>query len=156
MKKFLLIKILIIISIFVSKISCSNVNSIDQTSVSENQILELFAKWNDAIMTKNPDEVVKLYAEDAILLPTLSNKVRTNHNEIKDYFIHFLELKPKGKINENYIRIHDNIAINSGIYTFTIAHNGEDMDVGARFTYVYKYINNQWLIIEHHSSVLPE
>ena len=41
---------------------------------------------------------------DAVLLPTVSNKVRHNPAEIKDYFEHFLEAKPVGKINEQNIR----------------------------------------------------
>ena len=33
---------------------------------------------------------LSLYATDAILLPTVSNKVRHNYDEIEDYFVHFL------------------------------------------------------------------
>jgi uncharacterized protein (TIGR02246 family) len=119
-----------------------------------NTILNLFERWNHAIQTHDPDEVVKLYDKNAILLPTLSGQVRHTHDEIKEYFIHFLSKKPVGSINEFNIRIFGNLAINSGIYTFAF----EDGSLAqARFTYVYKKIEeiNDWIIVEHHSSLLP-
>lgn len=120
------------------------------------EISDLFETWNRALQTGNPDHVVACYAEDAILLPTVSAKVRHNHAEIGDYFEHFLAKKPFGKITEQNIRIYDDIAINSGLYTFTLTQDGSQTDVAARFTFVYQKFEGRWLIIEHHSSVLPE
>lgn len=117
------------------------------------QILALFDQWNNALKTGNPKEVVALYAADAILLPTVSNKVRHNHEEIEDYFIHFLAKVPSGQIDESNVRIFNDLAINSGIYTFTFADGSL---VQARFSYVYKWDGENWLIIEHHSSQMPE
>ena len=122
----------------------------------KNEIQNLFVIWNDALQTGNPDNVVACYAEDAILLPTVSAKVRHNHDEIRDYFVHFLSKKPHGRITEQNIRVYDNIAINSGLYTFSLTEDGAQTDVAARFTFVYRKYDNGWLIIEHHSSILPE
>ncbi|MBW2406544.1 MAG: SgcJ/EcaC family oxidoreductase [Deltaproteobacteria bacterium] len=122
----------------------------------KNEIQNLFVIWNDALQTGNPDNVVACYAEDAILLPTVSAKVRHNHDEIRDYFVHFLSKKPHGRITEQNIRIYDKMAINSGLYTFSLAKDGGHTDVAARFTFVYRKYDNEWLIIEHHSSILPE
>ena len=118
-----------------------------------NKILALFNQWNNALTTGNPKEVSALYSTNAILLPTVSNKVRHNHEEIEDYFVHFLAKVPSGQINESNIRIFNDIAINSGVYTFTF-DNGSN--VQARFTFVYKWDGENWLIIEHHSSQMPE
>ena len=121
--------------------------------ISNDIILNLFDDWNKALQTGNPDEVVKLYDKNAILLPTLSPQVRHSHEEIKDYFVHFLAKKPIGKINESNIRIFGNLAINSGIYTFNFK---DGSSAKARFTYVYKKVDeNNWIIVEHHSSLLP-
>lgn len=118
-----------------------------------NTILNLFDDWNKALQTGNPDEVVKLYDKNAILLPTLSPQVRHSHEEIKDYFVHFLAKKPIGKINESNVRIFGNLAINSGIYTFNFK---DSSSAQARFTYVYKKVDkNNWIIVVHHSSLLP-
>ncbi len=119
----------------------------------ENKISSLFNKWNNSLLTEDPKEVIKLYTKDAILLPTLSNQVRHNHEEIEDYFVKFLSKSTQGKIDEANIRINDNIAINSGMYTFSFS---DASTAQARFTFVYKLVNNEWLIIEHHSSHLPE
>jgi len=121
----------------------------------KNEISDQFVIWNDALQTGNPDNVVECYAADAILLPTVSAKVRHNHDEIRDYFVHFLSKKPYGRITEQNIRIYDNIAVNSGLYTFSLTENGGHADVAARFTFVYRKYKDEWLIIEHHSSILP-
>lgn len=118
------------------------------------QILKLFERWNAALATGDPDAVTELYADDAILLPTVSNKVRHNHDEIRDYFVNFLEKRPQGVIDEANVRLlSDELAINSGVYTFTFG-NGDS--VTARFTYLYRRINGRWKIAEHHSSAMPE
>ncbi|MBU0698672.1 MAG: SgcJ/EcaC family oxidoreductase [Proteobacteria bacterium] len=121
----------------------------------KNEISDQFEMWNKALQTEDPDNVVAYYAADAILLPTVSAKVRHNHAEIRDYFVHFLSKKPRGRITEQNIRIYDNIAINSGLYTFSLTQDGAHADVAARFTFVYRKHKDGWLIIEHHSSILP-
>lgn len=121
--------------------------------MSDSYIAALFEEWNTALQTGEPKNVTALYESNAILLPTISNQVRHNHEEIEDYFIHFLAKGPKGVINESNIRTFGNIAINSGIYTFTFS-DGDS--VQARFTYVYRWNGQRWLIVEHHSSALPE
>ena len=65
----------------------------------------LFDEWNSALQTGEPKKVAALYASDAILLPTVSNKVRHNHDEIEDYFVHFLARGPQGEIDESNVRI---------------------------------------------------
>ena len=121
--------------------------------MNQQEIISLFEKWNDALQTGEPKKVAALYAEDAILLPTVSNKVRHNHEEIEDYFVLFLAKGPQGKIDESNVRIWGDLAINSGIYTFSLKDGSK---VQARFTYVYRKIEGEWLIVEHHSSQMPE
>ena len=121
--------------------------------MSDNEIISLFEEWNDALQTGDPKRVASLYAEDGILLPTVSNQVRHNHQEIEDYFIHFLSKEPVGKIDESNVRLFGEIAIHSGIYTFTFK---DGTRVQARFTFVYSFRNGRWMIVEHHSSQMPE
>ncbi len=118
-----------------------------------NEITALFDEWNNALKTLDPKKVAALYEPNSILLPTVSNKVRHNQEEIEDYFVHFLTKEPVGKIDESNVRIFGEIAINSGIYTFTLKDGSV---VPARFTFVYRWNGERWMIAEHHSSQMPE
>ena len=122
----------------------------------KNEISSQFDKWNAALETGNPETVADLYAKDGILLPTVSNKVRTDHAGIADYFHHFLELKPKGTLNEVHITCFGNVAINEGIYTFDVVRDGKPDKVQARYSFVYAKERGDWKIISHHSSKMPE
>ncbi|MBX2835639.1 MAG: SgcJ/EcaC family oxidoreductase [Gammaproteobacteria bacterium] len=121
--------------------------------MTEADIASLFDEWNNALQTGEPKTITALYESDAILLPTVSNKVRHNHAEIEDYFVTFMAKKPIGKMNEANIRIFDQVAIQSGVYTFTLKDGSA---VPARFTFVYRWNGQRWMIIEHHSSQMPE
>ncbi len=120
------------------------------------EITVLFDKWNESLQTGNPEAVVELYSEDAVLLPTVSNKVRADHEAIADYFHHFLELHPKGTLNEVHLACFGNIAINEGIYTFDIVQDGKPGKVQARYSFVYHNEDGEWKIVSHHSSKMPE
>ena len=117
------------------------------------QITALFEEWNNALQTGDPKKVAALYEYNAILLPTVSNQVRHNHAEIEDYFVNFLAKGPQGVIDESNVRTFGDVAINSGVYTFTFK---DGASVQARFTYVYRWNGQRWMIVEHHSSAMPE
>lgn len=116
------------------------------------EVAKLFDEWNKAIRTGDPDQVVPLYAFNGILIPTLSNDVRSTHAEIRAYFVEFLKKKPRAAIVESYVRVYDDTGFNSGIYSF---HFGsETTPTFARYTYAYEWHGDRWLIVEHHSSLL--
>ncbi|GAA1878426.1 SgcJ/EcaC family oxidoreductase [Streptantibioticus ferralitis] len=123
----------------------------------ERQIAALFDQWNAALATGNAYRVANLYAPNAVLLPTVSARIRTNRAEIVDYFKHFLENKPVGTIQKRYINILGrNAAIDTGLYQFRLTgKDGETTKVNARYTYVYQLRGGKWLIVNHHSSELP-
>jgi uncharacterized protein (TIGR02246 family) len=126
---------------------------------SRKQIAGLFDRWNAALRTGDPEKVAGLYAKDAVLLPTVSNKIRTNHAEIVDYFEHFLRNKPVGKKVETIVNVLDrNSAIDTGVYEFTLTDpkTGAKSTVEARYTYEYEKRGGTWLIVNHHSSKMPE
>ncbi|MBC3916612.1 SgcJ/EcaC family oxidoreductase [Undibacterium sp. CY18W] len=126
-------------------------------TAAEKEIAGLFDRWNAALATGKPAEVVKLYAPNGILQPTVSNKIRATPAEIEEYFEHFLLLKPKGTINYRQIRLlGENSALDSGAYTFEIVKDGKPAKVRARYTYVYEKIKGDWKILNHHSSAMPE
>jgi len=122
-------------------------------AANEQEIASLFDRWNNSLKTGDPKKVVANYATKSILLPTVSNQPRLTPAEREDYFVHFLEKKPVGKIDSRTIEVDCNTAIDAGLYTFTF---GDGSQVKARYTYTYKWNGKQWLITSHHSSAMPE
>ena len=117
-------------------------------------ISQCFDAWCDAVATENPDTVVALYLPDATLLPTLSNQVRHNHPEIRDYFVHFLAKGPRCTLVEaNIVSCGEDYGTNSGVYAFDFRDGSRAV---ARFSYVYQRTAAGWSIVSHHSSVMPE
>lgn len=123
-------------------------------ATSEQEISALFERWNRSLQTGDPRKVVANYAARSVLLATVSNKPRLTAAEKEDYFQHFLQNKPNGKIDSRTIEIGCNTAVDAGLYTFTFGATGAV--VKARYTYTYKWDGKQWLITSHHSSAMPE
>ncbi|MFD0276287.1 SgcJ/EcaC family oxidoreductase [Kitasatospora sp. NPDC127111] len=126
--------------------------------VTEREIAGLFDQWNAALQTGDPEKVADRYAPDAVLLPTASPRIRTSHAEIADYFEHFLQKKPRGEKVRSVINILDaDSAIDAGVYRFHLTDpvTGAARTVEARYTYEYEKRGGKWLIVNHHSSVLP-
>jgi len=116
---------------------------------------ELFERWNSALQTGDADRVTACYADDAVLLPTVSNVPRTTPDEIRDYFLHFLEKQPVGTINQRNVKFGCNKLTDAGTYTFRVRDGGEGKEVPARYTFVYEYRDGEWKIVHHHSSMMP-
>ncbi len=130
-----------------------------KTQPSKKQVATLFDRWNTALRTGDPDKVADLYAKDAVLLPTVSDKVRTDRAEIVDYFEHFLLNKPVGKKIQTIVKVLDgNSAIDTGVYEFTLTDpdTGKKRVVKARYSYEYEKVGGTWKIQNHHSSAMPE
>eukprot|EP00984_Skeletonema_dohrnii_P006345 scaffold2265_cov98-Skeletonema_dohrnii-CCMP3373.AAC.2 len=121
--------------------------------ITKAEVRNLFNLWNAALATGDPATVAKRYSKEGVLLPTLSDVPRNDFEGIKDYFVHFLEKKPTGKILEGEIFVGNNWAQDAGIYEFTFADGSK---VKARYSFVYVYENGEWMISHHHSSLMPE
>ena len=120
----------------------------------EADIAALFDRWNRSLQTGDARKVVANYAQHSILLPTVSNKPRLTPAEKEDYFEHFLEDGPSGKIDLRTVEIGCNSAVDAGLYTFTFAKTGAR--VSGRYTFTYRRTGSEWLITSHHSSAMPE
>ena len=115
----------------------------------------LFEAWNNALKTGDARLVTALYAEDAVLLPTVSNIPRTSHAEIRDYFEHFLQKQPLAKVDQRNVKFGCNKITDAGVYTFRVIDAGKMEYVPARYTFVYENRDGEWLIAHHHSSLMP-
>ncbi len=122
-------------------------------AASEEDIAALFDRWNASLQTGDPHKVSANYAHKSVLLPTVSSRPRVTVLDKEDYFHHFLENGPVGRIDARTIELDCNAAIDEGLYTFTFSKTG--VSVKARYTFTYKWDGKQWLITSHHSSAVP-
>jgi hypothetical protein len=107
--------------------------------ISETEVTGLFSVWNDALATLDSDKVAECYSKD------------------EDYFDAFLLKKPQGVILKSWIKVGKCglWAQDNGIYEFTMGTTGDVWK--ARYTFVYALENDdEWKIVHHHSSVMPE
>ena len=120
-----------------------------------------FKAWNDALQTGDEKIVANLYAKNASFLPTLSpNFVVANELLVQDYFKHFLNNHPFGRIvREHVVSFGWSFTTgysHAGDYDFELGDAGRRYVVHARFIFVWKKIKGEWKIVQHHSSVRPE
>ncbi len=123
--------------------------------LSEDDVRSMFSLWDAALATEDSRIVATMYGQNATLLPTLSDRVRTDFDGIKDYFDSFLAKDPRGEIIEGHIRIGEDWATDIGIYEFTMGATGDV--VRGRYSYFYEPDESgKWKISHHHSSMMPE
>jgi uncharacterized protein (TIGR02246 family) len=127
-------------------------------AVTQAQADGLFTDFNNAWATKDPAKVTSLFTKDAVLLATVSNKPRTNHAEIQDYFVSFLKGSPVGKIDSSTFKMGCNKVSRLGTWTVTLtdAATGAKTDVKARYSFIYRLEDGKWKIDHLHSSMMPE
>jgi len=115
------------------------------------------AKWADAFSAETPDRIVALYDQEAVLWGTLSPQRRDNREAIRDYMVNAFKALTGHKVafGDQLIRVYGDMAINTGYYTFSYNKDGESKTLPARYSFGYAKRNGQWMIIDHHSSVMP-
>jgi uncharacterized protein (TIGR02246 family) len=117
-----------------------------------------YATWVKALGGKNAAAILVLYKPDAILLATLKNEPILNQKDRLAYF-EGLTKKQDLKVTPQtaYYTIYgDNVAVVSGLYTFSFVDDKKTVNIPARFSFVFeKGKDGKWLIANHHSSKLP-
>ena len=115
-----------------------------------------FAQWNAALLTRDPKKVADLYTNDATFLPTVSPEFKKGQGGAEEYFHHFLEKDPDGKVIEEVVQpLSPDCYLHSGMYDFEVGPKDQREIVHARFTFLWKKVNEQWKIAHHHSSRVP-
>jgi uncharacterized protein (TIGR02246 family) len=120
-------------------------------------VADATARWGQALGQDDPDKVLPLYAEDAVLWGTLSPTVRVGRAGLRDYFVTAFKVLPGLKVafGDQLIRVYGTTAVNTGYYTFSYTKDGEAKTLPARYSFTYVKDGNRWLIVDHHSSAMP-
>jgi len=113
--------------------------------------------WGAAIAEGDPDKVLPLYSDDAVLWGTLSPTMRSDRAALRDYFVGAFKVLPGLKVafGDQLIRVYGNAAVNTGYYTFSYVRDGEPKSLPARYSFTYVRNGERWLIVDHHSSAMP-
>ena len=113
--------------------------------------------WAQALGEDDPDKVLPLYADDAVLWGTLSPTVRADRSSLRDYFVTAFKVLPglKVQFGDQLIRVYGDTAVNTGYYTFSYTKDGEAKTLPARYSFTYVKNGDRWLIVDHHSSAMP-
>lgn len=114
--------------------------------------IPLLEKWYHSFNNYKLEEIVRLYADGAVLLPILSDEIKDSPQKIREYFENFFE-KDKLSVEVNAYEVKDfgDVRLNVGTYTFSWLDGQVPQFLRARFILAIK--DEQ--IIEHHSSILP-
>lgn len=117
-----------------------------------------FARWNNALQSRDAKKVTELYFPDATFLPTCSSEFLNEDCETEQYFKYFLKKNPIGKIVSEKVQVlSPSIYLHSGLYNFKIGEVGDRHTIEARFTFLW-ILDEQgvWKISHHHSSIKPK
>jgi uncharacterized protein (TIGR02246 family) len=123
----------------------------------KDEVAAAVAAWATALGLDEPEKVLPLYADDAVLWGTLSPALRTDRAALRDYFVTAFKVLPGLKVSfgEQRIRVYGDTAVNTGYYTFSFTKDGEAKTLPARYSFTYVKRGDQWLIVDHHSSAMP-
>ena len=121
------------------------------------QVAAATRAWADAMTRHDIEGVLALYDPQAVLWGTRSPTLRDKPATVGQYFNILRTVPPsyKAVLGEQRIRIYDDIAINTGTYTFSEERDGKQILRPARFSFVYRNSGGRWLIVDHHSSAVP-
>ena len=97
------------------------------------------AKWGEIVAQNDPEEIITLYATDAVLWGTLSPTVRADRAALRNYFVGAFKTLPGLKVSfgNQLIRVYDNTAVNTGYYTFSYSKDGKPKTFPARYSFVF-------------------
>jgi uncharacterized protein (TIGR02246 family) len=123
----------------------------------KDEVADATLTWAQALGEDDPDKVLPLYAEDAVLWGTLSPTVRADRAALRDYFVTAFRVLPSLKVTfgDQLIRVYGNTAVNTGYYTFAYIKDGETKSLPARYSFTFVKNGERWLIVDHHSSAMP-
>ncbi len=126
------------------------------SATNETAVLEALQQWVSTINSRQPSAVSRLYSDDAVFLPTLSQTRIHGSMNRTTYFARLLGKSGfRVDILELDLQMLADVGVCSGVYDFDYAFRGNDTRLEARFSMVFQRINGVYRIVNHHSSQVP-
>lgn len=121
------------------------------------EIRTICKTWLDAVNQDRLEDLLALYAPDAVLLPTFSAHILRTEGARRNYFER-LSARPSlaVSLHEKTLAssISGDIATASGTYRWDMEDDGVPLGFEARFSFVFD-LDSQSPILHHHSSQIP-
>ena len=113
--------------------------------------------WRAAYDSRDPKRITALYASDAALWGTNLKTIAITPASVAEYFKD-ASARPDARVvfGQQNIRVYGDLALNSGTYTFNGVRDGKPVSSPARFSMAFRRHEGNWLIVDHHSSRLPQ
>jgi uncharacterized protein (TIGR02246 family) len=120
------------------------------------QVAAATLAWRAAYDSRDPSRITALYDSDAVLWGTAAKTVAPNPAAIAEYFKN-AAARPNARVSfgEQNIRVYGDVAVNTGYYTFSDVRDGQNTERPARYMLVFRNREGRWLIVGHHSSLVP-
>lgn len=119
---------------------------------------QVLQSWLDGINSGNVDRPISLYADNAILLPTFSNKSLVDLKDKRDYFTRLAGYEDLSVVLHDRTlhsqQLSGKLFVLSGIYCWRFEIEGELLNFEARFSMAVD-LDQASPIIHHHSSQVP-
>jgi uncharacterized protein (TIGR02246 family) len=123
----------------------------------KDQVAATTAAWVAAYNSRDPARMTALYDSEAVFWGTTAKTISANPAAIAEYFKDAPKnLNARVSLGEQYIRVYGDVAVNTGYYTFSNVRDGKPVANAARYTFVYLNRGGKWMIIDHHSSRVPQ
>ena len=109
---------------------------------------------------KTAEAITQLYQPNAILIPTFSSTICDSKEKIQNYFSNLIT-KEQLSISTQFCvetPLHTHQILSNGLYTFHYLDTEGMVNHPARFSFLFtrKTTDSPWLIVLHHSSILPK
>ena len=128
-------------------------------TLSDNEVKNLGLKWAKAVASGVVEDVVHLYHDDSVFIPSMSNTIRYDDPTKIEYYKEFLKRAPEVELLEDWIDTSGCSAAQYAgiqIFTFTNPENNTKVRTKNRFSFTFTTRDgHNWGIEAHHSSQMP-
>ena len=116
-------------------------------------------KWMQAVNCGDLEALLNLYDQQAVLIPTFSNRLLNTPEKLREYFEKLANREELSiALHEKTLIVQEiqnpSIVSMSGIYNWRFAVDGELLNFEARFSYILD-LSRPNPILHHHSSQIP-
>ena len=159
-----IIKLYLLILLLLKSFSLLANQELKRENEVKNIINNSILKWYSNLCSSNTEELVSLYSSKVTFLPTSSKIVIKDLKEVKNYFLGVNERYKEFKTNKcellkpEIMLIDNNTVVVTGIDEFEGVIDNESQDsfnIKGRQSFIFTKENNEWKIIHHHRSRLP-